>query len=407
MRETRLAGIRQRVLSAVFVAAIALSAAAACSGPSDSSDGAPPSGVLTIGLLVPQSGPYKINGPEIVDGFQLYLDTHGGMLGGHGVKIVVADEGDGRQTAANSAKKLIEQDRVSVIVGSTTDDSTLSLQPMVNAADMAFVGTGGRPSTLKDTGHIWHASWLSREPGAAIADHIRTSVDGPVYVIGPDFQGGYDNIGGFVDAFTTTGGKLANEGGKPTWTPWPAQSTNFTPYLNKISPSGAKAVFACYAGPSAVEFVKQYAQVGLRGKIPLFGSGFLTDESVLNDEGGDADGVWTSLNYAADLDNATNRAFVTEFTKRHSTPPHLMHVTAYDAAMVLDKAITAAGKRPTRASINAAIGTIGAVESPRGAWRWSTDHTPVQTWYLRKVTIDGRGRANVVVKSLTTLGKSQ
>lgn len=374
---------------------------AADRGPEDLARGAP----LTIGLITPETGPFKAAGAEIVAGFQLYLDLRGGQLGGHPAHVVVADEGDGGQTTADAARRLIEQERVSAVVGTLNGNATLSLRDAVTQAKLPFIGTGGRPSGLNDLSYLWHVSWLPKEPGAAIAEHLRTTVDGPVYVMAANYQGGRENIAGFTEAFTAMGGEIANDGGRPAWTPWPAESANYVPYFNKVAASDAKAVYTFYTGAEAVDFVKQYAKSAIRD-LPLFGTGFLTDEGLLEAEGAAAEGVQTTLNYAPDLDSAANRAFVAEFTKRFSTPPRLLNVTGYDAAMVLDQAIAAAGANPTGEAINARIGKIGALASPRGTWRWSVDHTPVQTWYLRRVSTDGRGRANVLVKPLTTLGKS-
>jgi branched-chain amino acid transport system substrate-binding protein len=392
-------------VAAVAAAMILAATGGACSG--SSLDGPQThSGPIRIGLMIPQSGPYQVSAPEIRDGFQLYLDLHGGQLGGKPVKVIIADEGDGKSTAANAGKKLIQQDQVDVVVGTTTVDSLLSIQAQLAEAKIPFVGTGGRPSTLRDVSHIWHTSWLSREPGQAIADYIRSHVDGPVYAIGPDYQGGADQVGGFTDAFTAGGGRLANPGGKTTWTPWPA-TTNFLPFLNQIAGSGAKAVYTFYAGAPAVAFVQQYAQSGLKDKVTLYASGFLTDDSILGAEGTAADGIQTVLNYASDLDNAANRAFVVAFGSAHAgATPHLIHVTSWDAAALLDQAIALAGRTPTPEAINTAIGQVKQIDSPRGTWRWSTDHTPVQSWYLRQVRTDGRTRANVLIQPLTTLGKT-
>ncbi len=395
-----------RAWAAVAAATVLTTGAAGCSGAGSGPAGAGRRSPVTIGLIAPESGPSTADGHAIVDGFQLYVDLHGGALGGHRVKLVVADEGDGGQATADAARRLIERERVMALVGAVSADATLSLRAAVAQARLAFVGTGDRPTGLDDLSYLWHVSWLAREPGAAIAEHIRTTVNGPVYVMASDNQGGHDNVAGFTEAFTALGGELANDGGRPAWTPWPARSVNYTPFFNRVAASDAKALYTCYSGPDAVDFVRQYARSQLRGTVPLFGPGFLTDEGLLAAEGAAADGVQTALSYTPDLDIATNRAFVTEFTKRFDTAPRPLDVAGYDAAAVLDRAIAAAGPDPSGEAVNAQIGKIGAVDSPRGAWRWSLDHTPVQTWYLRQVATDGRGRANVLVKSLTALGNS-
>ncbi|RSM64040.1 amino acid ABC transporter substrate-binding protein [Actinoplanes sp. ATCC 53533] len=382
---------------------VALLAVSGCTGSSLADDDqAAAGGPIHIGLVWPQSGVYKTVGDDFSRGWQLYLDTHGGKLGGHEIKTTVVDEADGKQAARTGIKKLVEQDRVDIVVGTISSDAVAAIYPVITEKKIPYVATGGRPDDLKDLTYTWHTSWQNRDAGSAIADYIRTNVKGSVYAIGPDYKGGWDQVGGFVDAYKAGGGKLANPDDKALFTPFPT-TTNFLPYLNAVAATDAKAVFAFFGGKNAVDFVTQYSQSGL--KLPLYAAGFTTEGAVLTGQGAAADGIFSSLNYAPDLDNPANRAFATEFQKAYTTVPDLYNVTAYDAALLLDQAIAAAGPNPTSASINAAIGKLGAIPSPRGDWRFGTEHSPIQPWYLRQVRADGRGRANVLIQTLTTLGK--
>lgn len=383
---------------------VALLALSGCSGSSLDNDQSA-DGTIRIGLIWPKTGPYQALGVDMERGWQLYLDSHGGKLGGHTVTTATGDEGVSQATALTAAKKLLDADKATVLVGTASADPTVAIAPIANQRKVPFIGTGGRPGSLKpaDLGFVWHTSWQSRETGAAVADHVRTTVNGPVYVMAPDYQGGWDQLGGFVEAFKKSGGTLANPDGKETWTPWGSASVNFLPYLNKIKDSGAKAVYVFFAGTMAVDFVKQYKQSGL--DLPLYGAGFLTEGAVLAAEGAAADGVQTVMNYVPDLDNPANRTFSTAYQQKYQSPPSIYSVTAWDAALLLDQAIAAAGTNPTSESINTAISRLGAIDSPRGSFRLGTvGHSPVQAWYLRKVAFDGRTRANVTQQTLTTLG---
>jgi branched-chain amino acid transport system substrate-binding protein len=390
---------RLRRIIAVVTAAAICTALPGCSG-SSLDDTTADSGTVTIGLIWPQSGPYTAIGKDLAAGWQLYLDTHGGKLGGRQVKTVTADEGVNQASAQTAAKKLLDQDKATVLVGTASAEASAAVAGLATERKVPLVGTGGRPSTFDDVSYIWHTSWLSREMGQAVVDYIKTTVNGPVYAIGPDYQGGYDQLGGFTDAYVKAGGKLANPDGKTTWTPWPA-TTNFQPYLNAIKDSDAKAVYTFYAGTAAVDFVKQYRQAGIT--LPLYGAGFLTEGTVLEAQGAAADGVRTVMNYAANLDNPANRNFAPTFQAKFQTAPNIYHVTGYDAALVLDQALAAGGGTVSGTSINAAIGRLGVIDSPRGSWRFGTQHSPNQAYYLREVKQDGRARANVVIQNLTTL----
>jgi branched-chain amino acid transport system substrate-binding protein len=432
---------RWRLAIATAVAALLL----AVSGCSGSSLGGSETGgeEIRIGLIVPKSGPYKAIGDDQAAGWRLALDKLGGRLGGRPVRVIEADEGDGKATALAAARKLIEQDKVLALVGGATADTVQTLYPLLQESRVPLIGIGGRPSTVADPTYLWSTSWLSQETGASIAGYLRDKVgDGGVWVIGPDYIGGHDQLNGFVDAFRKGGGKLANPGGEPTWTPWaPTPTTEFSPYLTKIKNSGAAAVYTFYAGTSAVEFVKQYRQYGIT--TPLYASGFLTEGPALTALGEQAKGIYTALNYSTTLDNAANRDFVRRYTAANDGRlPNLYHVCAWDAALVLDKAIAEALAHPdtpastpattgspepsnsttagpavpttdmgetggelTSRSLTAALSRVGAIYSPRGSWQFGPkNHTPVQAYYLREVAQDGQVWVNRTVQTLTTLG---
>jgi branched-chain amino acid transport system substrate-binding protein len=391
--------------SRCIVAMIALctvAATAACS--SKSSSGSSDDSTVRIGLEAALTGAYAPVGDDIRDGFQLYLNTHGGKLGGHKVALSIADEGTGASTAAPAAQKLIKQDNVQAITGIVAGDSFAAVSQLTAADNIPLIGANARPAmTQKQLASVWTTSYLSADPGTAIASYIKDKVNGPVYVIGPNYQGGWDEVNGFTDAFKKAGGKLANPTGKTEWTPWP-QTTNFLPFLSQIAASGAKAIYTFYAGGDAINFVKQYAQSDAHN-IPLYAAGFLTEGGVLGAEGTSAKGIQTVLNYSPDLDNSANRTFVAAWQQAHKgAQPTTFAMASYDAATVLDQAIASIKGSVTSASINAAIGKLGQIDSPRGPWSFDAAHAPVQAWYLRKVALDGQTLANVNVQNLSTLG---
>src|SRR5207247_7139907 len=78
--------------------------------------------------------------------------------------------------------------------------------------------------------------------------------------------------------------------------------------LSEIASLKPDAVFVFFAGAGAAKFVKDYADAGLKDRVALYGSGFLT-EGVLAAQGPAAEGIKTTLHYADALENAANRKF--------------------------------------------------------------------------------------------------
>lgn len=390
--------------------ALVLALAGGCSGSSLSPEQPRREGPIRIGLMWPTSGVLAVAGADFIKGWDLYLKTHDNKLGGFDVTTTMVDEADGRQAARDGITKLLEQDRVEVVVGTLSADAMMTVLQATGEARIPYIGTGGRVDTIPEglsLDYAWHVSFKNGDSGLALADYIHDTIGGPVWAIGPDFVGGYTWVNGFVGAYTAQGGELANPNGQPTWTPYP-DTTNFIPYLNQILASDAKAVFCFFAGANAIAFIKQYAQVIGVDRIPLYVAGpAIEGNALLAAIGTDAQGVYSSFNYASDLDNPANRAFASAYQAEYGQTAAEPNMLGWDAAQVLDMAIAAAGPEPTPESINAAIAGLGAIPSPRGDWRFSADHTPTQPWYLRQVRTDGRGLSNVVIQTLAVIGGDQ
>ncbi|OIV37447.1 amino acid ABC transporter substrate-binding protein [Mangrovactinospora gilvigrisea] len=390
---------RRTVIASAAIAPLALAGCA-------SSDTASTGSTITVGFLASQTGIYQPVGEDMINGFRLYLALHGNRLGGHRVHLVVGDEGLGPDKAVPATTTMVKKDRISLLAGGVGGGTVTAVQDLTRQAQIPFLAANAGPDKPK-LEYLWQTSYLSTDPGTALAPQVLKDVRGPVYAVGPDYQGGWDELRGFTAEFAKIGGKLANPGGKTLFIDM--KVTDFTPYFARIQASGAKAVYAFFAGGAAIAFVKQYRQSPL-AHLPLYGPGFLTEGTpTLNAEGSAALGVTTSLNYSADLDTAANRAFVAAWSARHpGTLPTTYAMASYDAAAVADRAIAAAtkdGNVPTPQQINTAIGGLGQLPSPRGTWQFNkTTHAPAQPWYLRTVVKDGNSLANRQVKNLATLG---
>lgn len=381
----------------LITATTGLLLATACGGASlGTGDDSKQTGPVKIGLLVPQSGTYKALGDDMKAGFELYVEQHGGRLGGREVQIVIADEGETADSGKAAAEKLVKQDRVLAVSGVVSSATVNGVKDLFETSRIPLVGSNASPTTLTGTKYIWRTSYVNDEPGKALGKHVAERAGGPVFLIAAGYQAGKDEIEGFKSTFLPAGGKVA---GEEVYTPFPG-TKNFQPYLSQIENSGAKAVFCFYAGGAAVDFVKQYRDFGLAGRIPLYAPGFLTEGGVLKGQGDAADGVLTALNYSADLDNAANRKFAPAYRAAHGTDPTTYAMASWDAAQVLDKAIKAAGGDVTPETVNAAISTVGDIDSPRGTWRFNSGGTPIQPWYLREVKLG----ANTLAGDLGRLG---
>jgi branched-chain amino acid transport system substrate-binding protein len=253
------------------------------------------------------------------------------------------------------------------------------------------------------------------EPGEAIGQYLRDKLDesSQIAIFGTQGQSSRDVIDGLRRGYEQGGRRLT---GDPVLTPdYPNPGKGvYTGSIRKALDRrpGPDAVFCHYSGAQAVQFVKQLYAEGYRGAV--YAPGFLTEGTVLGqlDDGEKGEergliekyGIETALNYSADLNNTANRVFASAYRKTYNASPTTYAMASYDAAQVLNKAIRLVGGNPTPQQVNLALGKIGQIDSPRGAWQFNQSRTPQQKWYLRRVQLDGQMLANVVINELATLG---
>jgi branched-chain amino acid transport system substrate-binding protein len=192
-----------------------------------------------------------------------------------------------------------------------------------------------------------------------------------------DYAAGKESGDGFADGLRSGGATLT----KVLTLPFP--ETNFQPLLAQLPGLGVDAVGSFFAGGGAIQFVKDYAAAGLREKLPLCGSGFLT-EGVLKAQGEAAEGMQTALHYGDGLDNPKNVAFRAAYKAFSTRDADVYAVQGYDAAQML--AVGLAATKGDASAVNefAAALRSARIDSPRGAFTLSASHNPVQTIWLRE-----------------------
>ncbi|GIJ10671.1 ABC transporter substrate-binding protein [Micromonospora andamanensis] len=360
---------------------------------------------IKIGLIAPQSGASKAIGDELSNGFELYLDLNERRLGGHPVDLITADEGDNVKSGQAAVEGLLKQG-VLALTGVANSSVMFGIKDIVEQARVPLIGSNASPASLQSVVYIWRTSYVLDEAGRALGRYLKDELaptDKIATILPEGVVGVEDVLRGFREEFGEADPRIASQ---VVWTSGSSSPgrTAYVSDINRALVGNPAVVFCFYSGAAAVEFIMQLRDAGFRGRI--YAPGFLTEGSVLEDirPATDALGIRTALNYSADLNNAANRRFASAYRKKHNTSPTTYAMASYDAAKVLDQAIRLAGSAPTAQQVNLALGRIGQIDSPRGAWQFNQPRTPQQKWYLREVQRDGQVVSNVLVNELATLG---
>src|SRR5205807_2232745 len=148
----------------------------------------------------------------------------------------------------------------------------------------------------------------------------------------------------------------------------------------------ADAVIEMVAGAPALQFLKQYQDAGLKGKIPLLAGGPAVDESLLPAMGDEALGIVSPLIYSGALDTPANRRFVKEYRTKFGKVPSYFSETNYTSGRWINEAVKAVnGNVEDREALLAALRKVEIPDAPRGPVKVDAQGNPIQNIYIRKI----------------------
>jgi branched-chain amino acid transport system substrate-binding protein len=352
---------------------------------------------IKVGLMLPYTGTYAALGVAIENGFRLYVEEHGGKLAGKTLEYSKVDDESEPSKAVENANRLVKRDNVDVLIGTVhsgvamgmakvaKDNNTLLIVPNAGAEDVTGPMCG--PNIFRSSFSNWQPAYAMGVV-AAEKEKKKTAV-----TITWKYAAGDESVQGFKEGFESKGGKVVKELNLPF------PNVEFQALLTEIAATKADAVYAFFAGGGAVKFVKDYAAAGLKSRMPLYGPGFLTD-GTLEAQGDSASGMLTTLHYADDLNNPTDKQFRLAYVKAYKLQPDVYAVQGYDTAQLL-----AVGLNAVKGDISKRDGIVKAMEnakltSPRGSFTMSKAHNPIQDIYLRKVEGNLNKFVSVAAKGL-------
>jgi branched-chain amino acid transport system substrate-binding protein len=352
---------------------------------------------VKIGFVSTFSGPTAVIGNDMRNSFELALDHLGRRIGGLPVEVIYEDDQQRPDVGKQKTEKLIESDRVNFVVGYIWSNVLLaSLKPVMDAQTFLISANAG-PSQIAGelcSPFFFSTSWQNDQTPQAMGEYMNQKGVKTAFLIGPNYAAGKDMLTGVQATFK---GRVVGE----ELTKWPEQ-LDFSAELSKVRAARPDAVFVFYPGAAGVQFLTQYAQVGLKGQIPLY-TAFTIDSITLPLQKDLALGVPGAQQWVNDLPNDANKKFVADFRAKHKTTPSFYGAQAYDAAHLVNSAVKAvngdlANKNGMRAEMRKAN-----YASVRGAYKYGNNHFPIQNFYLQDVVKDSDG--SLTLKTVATIVK--
>jgi len=350
---------------------------------------------IRVGFLAPLTGIFAQAGQDMLAGLKLAFEEMNYQAGGRKIELIEEDNEGNPAKALAKYRKLVTQDKVNVLAGVLLSNIGYQLVPNIEADRLPTLYLTSPDDLTKRKPPKWiaRANFSASQLMHPLGDYAaKTLKYKKVVTIAMDNPFGHEQIGGFQRVFEDGGGKVVQK----VWVPLNAM--DFAPYLSTVA-ADADAVCAVFVAGQAVRFVKQYADAGLKARLPLIGTGVMTDESALRAMGDEAVGVVGALLWSPTLPNAANKTFLKlAEAKQGKTPSYFVAVMYSAGRWIGEAARLVEGHVEDREKFLAAMRKAAeTIADPRGPIKLDAFNNPDQNVYILKVERVGGKLQNTVI----------
>lgn len=351
---------------------------------------------VKIGLLATLEGPFAAGGADGMRGAELAVKQRGGVVAGRRIEVIKASSNANPDVAVNAVRKLVEQDKVDIVVGPLSGGEGIAVKDYSKTQPQTtFIngGSGAQATTLVNPSPNFFrfntegAQWMVGLGKAALDKGYKR-----VMVIAEDYAFPYSQVQGFMAEYCRLGGKVPLK----AWVPLGGK--DYSSVIARI-PRDVDALLVVLGGADAVNFLTQYENAG--GDKPMLGGSITVSQDVLNYRGKRRDSLVGTISagpLADAYDGADWRAFVEAYRKEYPVSaggypsPSLFALVYYTNMKAALDALEAAGGdlSGNHAKYRQALQNL-QLRMPTGTVRLDENRQAIGTTFVTEVVKDSKG----------------
>ena len=291
---------------------------------------------VKIGVVLPLTGPIAAFGQTSKGGLDIAYEQNSKLKNGDTVKLVVLDDRGDKVEAATAVKRLLDKDKVTVILGEVASSNSMAMAPVAEKAKTPMITHAStNPRVTKGKTYVTRACFIDPFQGAVMAKYaLDNGMKNAVVVTDAkqDYSVGLSKA--FKKAYEAAGGKIAktvliNSGDK-----------DFNAQVATIKAANPAIIAFTGYYPEAALMVKQARAMGVNA--PFIGADGVGFPELVKIGGKDAEGfMYTDHFNEAAASSAEAKAYVDAFHKKYNKPADSMGALAADAYGMILSAMNA------------------------------------------------------------------
>lgn len=236
---------------------------------------------VKVGFMATLEGTYTVLGEDGKRGFDLAMKQFESMAGGKDIEVVVASTDTSPESALRAVRKLVEQDKVDIVVGPLSGSEGIAVRDYCKShPEVTFINgiSGAQETTFVDPcPNFFRFNMDGAQWGAGLGEYVANDKGWKtVASVAEDYSFAYTNFLGFAKGFCEAGGEIVER----QWVP--LGTKDFASIIAAL-PDEVDAIYLGLGGGDAVNFLNQYQQAG--GEANLIGGTIMVDGTVLSAKG--------------------------------------------------------------------------------------------------------------------------
>jgi branched-chain amino acid transport system substrate-binding protein len=256
--------------------------------------------------------------------------------GGVEYELIVEDDKTSVEDSVVAFEKVINRDKVSVIVGPTLSNMAFTTFPDADSAGVPALGISTTAEGIPDLGDYIFRDSLPEEVALAASIPAAKEALGVTKVAVL-----YDSADEFTaSAYNTITDVLVEEGVEVVVDEsFETTDTDFSAQLSKVKDADVDALILSALPGATVPLVKQARDLGI--EAPIVGGNAFNSPVLVGNLGDAAEGLIVGGAWSAAADTTGNAEFIANYTEKYDRAPDQFAAQAYTAAHLIDQAVRA------------------------------------------------------------------
>jgi branched-chain amino acid transport system substrate-binding protein len=270
---------------------------------------------VKIGMVFAKQGTWTVQGEQLASGVRMALDEVGGKILGHPVELVWYDEPN-PQSAQQNMQKLIDEDKVVAVIGGSNSGTSLAMSSVAKRARIPYITPNAAAAAVTGkecTPYTFRTLTTTMVASRALAPAL-LAVGKKWFFLTANYAFGQDIYSSMSSLLKEAKGTEAGSDLAPLGT------TDYSSFILKIRQAKPDVVVAGLPGGDLSTFLKQWAEMGMKGKIPI-ACPIIGDADLWSIGAAAATGYYGKpWHFSSPGNPAADKAFAKAYMDKHGKP---------------------------------------------------------------------------------------